>query len=182
MAKRFIMTAFTRDRKGVVADITKIIFDNGCNLEDTEMTQLEDEFVLILLFSGEKEGLKEQLSNDCRRLEKEKGISAYLRELEGEVTKHRVTDTIHTIHAEGLDQAGIVYKISNFLAGKSINILRLNSRRMPSPESGTTMYKVDIEIEVPNEMPLDNLEQGLSDLGNEMHIDLNLDPAAPGTS
>jgi glycine cleavage system transcriptional repressor len=52
MAKRFIMTAFAKDRIGLVADITKIIFDNECNLEDTEMTQLEDEFVIMLLFTG----------------------------------------------------------------------------------------------------------------------------------
>ncbi len=175
MAKRFIMTAFTLNRIGVVADITRIIFDNGCNLEDTEMTQLEDEFVLILLFSGEKEGLMEQLSKDCRRLEKEKGISASLRELKSEVAKPQVTYTIHAIHAEGVDQAGIVYKISNFLAVNSINIARLNSRRIPSPESGTPMYKVDIEVEVPNEMTLDGLEHGLLDLGHDMHIDLNLD-------
>ena len=72
MTKRFFMTAFAKDRVGLVADITKIIFDNDCNLEDTEMTQLADEFVIMLLFTGQNEGLIEQITKECRRLEKEK--------------------------------------------------------------------------------------------------------------
>ena len=66
MTKRFIMTAFAKDRLGLVADITKIVFQNGCNLENTRMTQLEDEFVIMLLFTGENEGLEDQISRDCR--------------------------------------------------------------------------------------------------------------------
>lgn len=54
MAKRFIMTAFAQDRIGIVADITKIIFDAGCNLEDSEMTQLENEFALMLCLQPNK--------------------------------------------------------------------------------------------------------------------------------
>ncbi len=175
MAKRFIMTAFAQDRIGIVADITKIIFDIGCNLEDTEMTQLEDEFALILLFTGEKEGIEDQLSNECRRLEREKGISAFVRELGAEVSKPLKSYTSHRIHAEGEDQAGIVYKISHFLANHSCNILKLHSHKRESPTSGTTIYTVEIDIQVPDKMSPDDLEQGLSDLGNEIHVDLILD-------
>ncbi|HSO20332.1 MAG TPA: ACT domain-containing protein [Desulfosarcina sp.] len=38
MAQRFIMTAFGKDRPGIVADVTEILFENGRNLEDTSMT------------------------------------------------------------------------------------------------------------------------------------------------
>ena len=174
MAKKFILTAFARERIGLVADITRLIYDDACNLEDTVMTQLEDEFGMMLLFSGEKEGLLEQLTRDCRRLEKEKGITAFVRELEPAEPRAMDAYTIHTIHAEGIDQAGIVYKITNYLAKHSINISRLNSRKEPSPKSGTPIYKVDLEVEVPNKMTLDELESGLLDLGHEMDIDLNL--------
>jgi glycine cleavage system transcriptional repressor len=177
MAKRFIMTAFAQDRIGVVADITKIIFDSGCNLEDTEMTQLENEFAMILLFHGEKEreGLEEELAKECRRLEKEKGITAFVRKLEAEKPNPFESNDIHSIHVEGLDQAGIVYKISNFLASHSCNISHLHSHKRHSPESGTTLYTVKIEIGVPKEMPLDDLEQGLLNLGHEMHIEMTFD-------
>jgi glycine cleavage system transcriptional repressor len=175
MTKRFIMTAFAKDRLGLVADITKIIFDNDCNLEDTEMTQLADEFVIMLLFTGQKQGLLEQVTKECRRLEKEKNISAFVRELEGEITKPIKNFTTYSLHVQGVDQAGMVYKISDFLAKNSINISKLLSRQSMSPQSGTTIYTIEIEIQVPKEKSPDELEQDFLELGNQMQIDFHID-------
>ncbi|MEJ2698080.1 MAG: ACT domain-containing protein, partial [Desulfuromonadales bacterium] len=61
MEHRFIMTAFGEDRPGIVADVTRILYENGCNLEDSTMTLLADEFSLILLFSAQGEGIEEVL-------------------------------------------------------------------------------------------------------------------------
>ena len=174
MTKRFIMTAFAKDRLGLVADITKIIFDNDCNLEDTEMTQLADEFVIMLLFTGQKQGLLEQITRECRRLEKEKNISAFVRELEGEIIKPIKNFNAYSLHVEGVDQAGMVYKISDFLAKNSINIAKLLSRQTMSPQSGTIIYTIEIEIQVPKEKALDELEQDFSELGNQMQIDFHI--------
>ena len=72
MEKKFIMTAFCKDRPGIVADVSQVIYENGCNLEDSSMTSLSDEFAIILLLSGREEGdLEEQLSKGCRRLERD---------------------------------------------------------------------------------------------------------------
>ena len=56
MEKRFIMTAFGVDRPGIVADVTEELYEYGCNLEDTTMTSMLDEFALVLLFSGKGDG------------------------------------------------------------------------------------------------------------------------------
>ena len=72
MEQKFILSAFCKDRPGIVADVTEMLYENGCNLEDSTMTNMLDEFAIILLFTGEGDRLKDQLSYDCRRLEKEK--------------------------------------------------------------------------------------------------------------
>ena len=38
MDNRFIMTAFGKDRPGITADVTKLLYENGCNLEETTIT------------------------------------------------------------------------------------------------------------------------------------------------
>ena len=98
MEKKFVMTAFGKDRPGIVADVSQIIYENGCNLEDSTMTLLEDEFTIILLFAGREEGnLENNLLNDCRRLEKEKGITAYLRALSEAKTAPKKAVYRHTV-------------------------------------------------------------------------------------
>ncbi len=172
MVKKFIMTAFCKDRPGIVADITESIFETGCNLEDSTMTSMLDEFAIILLFSGEGDGLEEQLLKDCRRLEREKGITAFLRSVE--VKDRRVPEKIYTktINVEGIDQGGIVYKVSRFLADNNINIENLASRRLLSPETGTAIYSMEIKVQVPEGVSLNQLEKGLSKVGEELNVEI----------
>jgi glycine cleavage system transcriptional repressor len=180
MEKKFIMTAFGKDRPGFVADITRVIYENGCNLEDSTMNGISDEFALILLFSGrekqgiEEEGLEEQLAKDCRRLEREKGISAFIRPVSSERAEPKEAFSSHTLHVEGLDQAGIVYKVSQYLADQNINIANIDSKFDYSPESGTAYYIMEIQIEVSKGASLDNLEQGLAQIEDKLNVDITL--------
>ena len=174
MEKRFIMTAFSKDRPGIVADLTEALYENGCNLEDTTMTSMLDEFAIILLFSGKGEGLEERLLGDCRRLEKEKGITAFTRPVKVKEKKEQIPFITKTINVEGIDQTGIVYKVSRFLADNNINIENLVSQRITSPESGTAIYTMEIKVQVPEKFSLEQLEKGLSQVGEQLNLDITI--------
>jgi len=174
MANRFIMTAFGKDRPGIVADVTKILYENGCNLEDNTMTLLADEFTLVLLFSSIGGDVEEQLSRECRRLEKEKGISAFMRPLEQRQELKKKGNLNYTLHVEGMDQAGIVYKISQFLSDSSVNILDLKSKVTAAPGSGTPLYMMDIDIQMPPGFATEKLEEGLSSVADELNVDISI--------
>jgi glycine cleavage system transcriptional repressor len=173
MGQRFIMTAFGQDRPGIVADVTGILYENGCNLEDTSMTLLAGEFTLILLFTAGSAEVAAPLSKACRRLEQEKGISAFLRPLEPqESVKPGKAFFTSSLHVEGLDQAGIVYKVSRYLADHSINIVDLKSAVKASPESGTAMYVMDIRVQIPTDTAMEPLASGLRAVADELNVDI----------
>ena len=174
MEEKFIMTAFCKDRPGIVADITETIYENGCNLEDSTMTSILDEFAIILIFVGKGDSLKDQLLRDCRRLEREKGITAFIRSVEVEDKEKQINFFTKTINVEGIDQTGIVFKISGYLANNNINIENLTSRRSISPESGTALYFMGIKVQVPEKISLENLEKGLSQVGEELNLDITV--------
>ena len=174
MEKKFIMTAFSKDRPGIVADVTEVIYENGCNLEDTTMTNMLDEFAIILLFTGQGENLEDQLLGDCRRLERDKGITAFIRPVEIEDKGKQVNFVTKTINVEGIDQTGIVFKVSRYLANNNINIESLTSRRSISPESGTALYFMEIKVQVPETISIGQLDAGLSQVGEELNLDITL--------
>ena len=174
MGQRCIMTAFGKDRPVIAADVAGVLYENGCNLEDTSMTLLAGEFTLILLFTAGSSDVAGPLSKACRRLEQEKGISAFLRPLEPqEAVKHDGFFT-RSIHVEGLDQAGIVYKVSRFLADNHINIVNLNSTVKASPESGTAMYVMDILVQIPEGTVMDTIQKGLRVVADDLNVDITL--------
>lgn len=174
MEQKFILTAFGKDRPGIVAQISQIIFENGCNLEDSNMGRLADEFTLILLLSGKETDLKDKLSRDCRRLEREKDIFVFIRPLDYSIPESVNGNTFHSIEVEGVDQTGIVFKISRLLADNQINIETLRSQKKFSPNSGTALYSMTIETKIPEQVSMDSLEEQLDNLAEELNVDIAL--------
>ncbi len=171
---RYIMTAFGKDRIGIVADVTRLLYENDCNLEDTTMSMLADEFTLNLLFSSQQSDISDTLTRECRRLELDKGISAFVRQIGEAPQAPRTSYKTCTLHIEGLDQAGIVYKTSQFLADHNLSIIQLNSVASASPQSGATIYSMTIDIQVPEKLLFDQLEEELSAVADELNVDISL--------
>lgn len=171
---RYIMTAFGKDRVGIVADITEIMFELGCNLEDSNMTRLSDEFALILLFTHPDPGVTEQLSLACQRLEEEKGLTAFFRVLTSEALTPDLNLPRHNLHLEGVDQTGIVARFSRYLAQQRVNILYLQSESRDIPQTGSAMYIVDMDVELPLELDPEDFRRGLGTLGDEIGVDVKL--------
>ncbi|MCD4677336.1 MAG: hypothetical protein K8S18_15285 [Desulfobacula sp.] len=174
MENKFIMTAFGKDRPGIVAEIAEIIFENKCNLEDSSMGRLADEFTLILLLAGNEEDLQEKLSRDCKRLEREKDIFVFIRPLDYHQPDTKNGNSYTTIEVEGIDQAGIVYKVSKLLADHNINIETLKSRKKFSPNSGTALYSMEIKAKIPDTVSMEAFDEKLDSLANELNVDINL--------
>lgn len=180
MSHTYILTAFSHDRPGIVADITQVIYENNCNLEESAMANLAGEFALIFLFSplsGDRgENLEEILTRECRRLERDKGITAFVRSVAPTPPNPELQEAdAATIIVEGLDHAGIVYKISRFLADNQINISSLNSTVTSSPESGGAVYRMRIEVRIPSSIKREELERGLRRIGDELLVDIILE-------
>lgn len=173
MEKQFIMTAFGKDRPSFVADVAKVIYESGCNLDDSTMTRLAGEFTLIFLFSGQGDDLENQLHRECRRLEIEKNLSAFIRPVDADRPASR-SGNMHTIRVEGLDHAGIVYKVSNFLADNQINIENLTTKKTFTPESGGSFYRMEMEVLVPDTVALDDAEKELNRIANKLNVDITI--------
>jgi hypothetical protein len=49
---RFAVSVFGRDRAGLVAAVSRVLADAGCNLKDTSMTILRGHFAMMLMAAG----------------------------------------------------------------------------------------------------------------------------------
>lgn len=179
MANKYLLTAFSKDRPGIVADLAQVIYENGCSLEDSAMANLAGEFAMMFLFSplsaGDDGELETLLSAECRRLEREKGITAFIRPVDPANPAPPAGSQSRVIHVEGLDQAGIVYLVSRFLADNQINIRTLNSKINQSPESGATLYRMSLTADIPAGTTLEKVTEGLNRIGEQLHVDITID-------
>lgn len=175
MLKRFIMTAFGHNRTGILADVTKILYENECNLEDSEMTRLSDEIALIFLFTSNRDDIEETLSREFHRLEVEQGLPTYFRRIKTVPGKRQRVGPKYNIHINGVDQIGIIYKVSEFLTKKDVKIIHLSSKRSLAPLSATALYKVEMEVEFPKNLSYEEIRKGLREVGDQLHLDVQIE-------
>lgn len=179
MKQWFALSAIGRDRPGIVADLSELIYECDCNLEDSSMTILGSEFAVLLLLTGEGPGIAERLSSACKRLEWEKRLTVFFRPLEAEPIPYRASHraTRYTLQAAGVDKAGIVARLTRCLSDHRVNVAQMQTQSRPEPESGTPIYTVRLVMDVPGEVDVQALRDRLENIASELCIDLTMESA-----
>ena len=176
MKTYYILSAIGKDRPGIVADVSVVIYECGGNIEDSSMSLLRNHFALLLLFSTEREEVNQKLSSGLKRLQSEKNLTVFYSPitLEEAYPKFKEETDRFKITTSGVDHAGIVFKVCRLLADRKSNIIDMETHRVLSAESGTPLFEMDIDVEVPRWMSEQGLREDLHCLANELMIDLVL--------
>ncbi|HWP91678.1 MAG TPA: ACT domain-containing protein [Thermodesulfobacteriota bacterium] len=174
MRKFFAITSIGKDRPGIVAGVSKVLFDLGINIEDSSMTILRSEFSMILIVSTGEELEASDLEIHFKELAAKLGLSISVKEIdEDEVySKKPYSGTPYIISVIGTDKPGIVHRVSELLFSKGINITDLNTKVVPGEE--TPVYTMILEVDVPHSVDVDALEEEFSLLQREMAIDVDI--------
>jgi glycine cleavage system transcriptional repressor len=183
MKRWYALSAIGKDRPGIVADLAELIFEHGCNLEDSSMTVLGSEFAVLLLFTGEGGDLEQRLSSACKRLEWERRLTVFFRPLEGEPHPYGAGERRegYDLMASGVDKAGIVARVCRALAERDVTIRAMKTFLRPEAESGTPLYTMRVEMGVPASSDVHDLERALERVADELNVEVTLrkQPANP---
>ena len=172
---QFVISIMSKDRVGIVADVTRIVSALGGNLADLTQTVLCGYFTMLLIadFSDEV---------DAGRLKRELGalgttgdgaIEVTVKMAAGhlvseEKSRRRQSDHVYVLTAAGKDRIGLVAKVSGFLARNGINILDLATT--VADNRYTMIFLVDIAAEE----RLSPIREGLSALGEAEGLGITL--------
>ena len=176
MKTYYILSAIGKDRPGIAADVSEMIYVCGGNIEDSSMTLMQTHFALLLLFSTDREEVSQKLSTGLKHLEGEKGLRVFYSQIpleEAHPLAKEPSDHFK-MTTSGVDHAGIVFRVCRLLADRGINIVDMKTKRIHSAESGTPLFEMDIDLQVPRSVPESALRNDLHRLANELVIDLVL--------
>jgi glycine cleavage system transcriptional repressor len=116
---RFWLSALGADRPGIVASVSGVLVDLGCNLEDSTMTNLQGHFAILLVVSAPDgvtaPALEEALAEVAGRCQ----LVVAVRPLGDTLTPDETVDSPHepwTIAVHGADRMGIVRDVTTALS------------------------------------------------------------------
>jgi glycine cleavage system transcriptional repressor len=167
-----VLTAVGADRPGLVREMSRAIHAAGANLEDSRMAILGGEFALIVLAAGPAAAL-ETLDRQAPELGERLGLHI--------VTKattrggDRRDFLPYHLRVTGVDRPGIVQSVTGILADHGVNVASLESRVTYAPLSGTPMFVLEADLQVPSELALSKLRRELGASCDAENLDYTLD-------
>ena len=118
-----MLTLVGADRPGIVARVTRAIFQAGGSLGEASMIRLGGSFTIMMMVSA-PEG-EAVLDRAVTPVATELGLRFHIDPVEGGLHRHMMPNV--QVRVTGADRSGIVAEVTGALAGAGFNILELDS-------------------------------------------------------
>ena len=168
-----VVSALGPDRPGLVADVTQYLTERGANVEDSRMVVLGGEFGIMVLVSGPAEGLA-RVQRDTGSLEQKTGLGVLTRVTKSPEEHRRAVAIPCIVTAEALDHEGIVVSVASALHRLGINIVSLDTSAYNAPVTGSPLFRLEAQVELPRGVTLARVRESMAELGTTQNIDVEV--------
>lgn len=166
----FALTFVSSDKPGIVAEVSKVLYDNGFNIEDSSSTLLRGFFSMILIVSSSKVSGKQEIVDMFSEAVEKMELSMSIMPV-NQLNPPKKTEKTYVISIYGSDKPGIVYKVTKFLGEKKINIVDLQTKVAGREDS--PLYIMVLEVNIPDfndEKWIISLKKISDELGTDIHV------------
>ena len=170
----YVISALGKDRPGIVNELSNVILNCGCNIEDSRMSVLGGEFALILMASGSWDAVA-KLEQQVPGLEQKLGLTIIARRTESRAGGQGLVP--YEVDVVSMDHPGIVHDVADFFSSRDINIEELHTGSYAAAHTGTPMFSLKMTVAIPSDMSLAVLRDEFADFCDDLNLDAALEPA-----
>jgi len=168
-----VISVFGTDRPGIVASVSKVFFDSGCDVRDVSQTTLQTEFAGIFVVTPpaglDPADIEERIKKEIVSF----GLDVFVKPMgQLEEVTHPKGGEPFVITAMGPDRLGLVAGLTQIIAGFGVNIVNLKAifRGGNDPRRNIMIYEVDI----PCNLDLTDFRDALARRAVELKLDLSI--------
>ena len=171
--KKIVISVLGQDRPGIIAEITRVLYQAGCNIENVSQTILQSEFSGIFIASipadRSVQDLHLQLEKALTPLKQHVYVK-YLEYIKGDYPFDESEPFI--IVTKGPDNKGLVAGISEVIARYGANVTNLQAafEGGDDPDKNIMIYEVDIPIHIDQQRFYGDLRNRAQELGLNISI------------
>lgn len=166
----FCLSAIGKDKTGIVSSISKVLFELGCNIENSTMTLLSGQFAMILLVAFPKSADKSKIKTKLKSTLKNIGLSYSVNEVfESGKNPKNFGDCVISVY--GADKPGIVYNITKYLSDNNVNITDVQTSVTGSKPKNYIML---LEVQLPESLNIDLIKSQMKMLSKQLSVDISV--------
>lgn len=162
------------DRPGIVAGVSRVLYENACNIEALSQTVIMGQFAMIVVVAPLKGSSASALEKGLQALASKMGLEIHVRVLDPEGRPRFDSGEIEpfVITVRGQDRPGLVSAITAILAEQGINITRLGAEVVPVDQK--LEYIQIYEVDIPKQLDFALIQKALRDKGAEIGVTVDM--------
>jgi glycine cleavage system transcriptional repressor len=171
--KKMIISVLGKDRPGIIAAVTRILYELDCNIENVSQTILQNEFSGIFIA-----GVPKTLSESDLHRHLDDGLSpigmhVYEKQLsEADDSSTAAQSEPFVVVTKGPDRKGLVAAITAIMAAHRVNVTNLQAifKGGDDPNANIMIYEVDIPTDASHQA----LRRDLREKALELSLDISI--------
>ena len=170
---KMIISVLGEDRPGIIAAVTRVMFERDFNIEDVSQTILQNQFSGIFIATGPQSVSTRDLHRALEETTTGFDLHFHVRQLDSvEITWTTCACEPFIITTRGPDRKGLVAEVTALLAGHNVNVTQLRAvfRGGEDPGRNAMIYEVDIPLDV----DLQALRQDLRSKGDSLDLQISI--------
>jgi len=170
MKKQLVISVMSKDRPGIIADITGVILDLGGDLADLTQSVLGGYFSMILIAEFDLKVTPEDVLAGFSHIDSETKIEATIKEMDValETEKNNLPLETFIVTAQAINRKGLVKIMGDFFYSRNINVMDLETTKE------NDCYTMIFQVDLTSITSLKDLRSELQELGNKEQLDLVL--------
>ena len=171
MTTAIVFTFIGADKPGLVETLSNTVSEHHGNWLESRMSQLAGHFAgiaRIQIASDHADALRQALLS----LDSEE-LRINMQEIYPSNSEEKFRQL--SLNLVGNDRPGIVKELSSALAALHINVCEMNTRVTSAPMTAEALFEAIADIQVPQNLDLNSLNDKLDDIANELDLDIKLE-------
>lgn len=173
MANYALLSAIGKDKPGIVASVSAVLFQAGCNIEDSTMARLGGDFAIMLMLRLPEGFTSQQLAERLSAAQRHMQLTVNVADILPEEVEPQAESARHLILVYGSDRPGIVARLTALLAERNVNITNLRTNVIQRAEP---LYVMTIEVELPSFIDQVELSKPLQAVAKELGVQVEIKP------
>jgi len=148
--KKYIISVLGEDSPGIIAAVTRVLYDQNFNIEDVSQTILQNQFSCFFIVSGPENVSPRQLIKALQDKTEVFDLLFNVRDLGKDAVSHATSASEpFVVTTRGPDRKGLVAEITEVFAAHNVNVIQLRAvfRGGDEPGSNIMIYEVDIPVD-----------------------------------
>ncbi len=168
MKKQMVISVMSKDRPGIIADVTGAIFELDGDLADLNQSILCGYLTMTLIATFGTEVTPEDVIAKLSHIKSETKFDATIKVMDTplEIAKTKMPEKTYIVTAQGKNKSGLVYGISSFCYRHNINILDL------STTLESDQYTMILQLDLSKSESIQKIREDLHEYAKEtgLHI------------